>query len=122
MKKESKGDLFNDQSDPLNDPLWKEAELRAREGVFKTRPGWVAVPLSWIKRVLPFVQSPEQLAVAVAIYPYLHTDRAVPISNRVFAELGIRRQIKYKTLTRLEEARLISVWHSPGRSPAVRRC
>ena len=63
--------------------------MRAREGVFKARPGWVAVPFSWIKLVLPFVQSPEQLAVAVAIYPYLYVDRAVPISNRVFADLGI---------------------------------
>ena len=117
MKKESK----DDQDDPFDDPLWKEAEWRAREGVFKARPGWVTVPLSWIKQVLPIVQSPEQLAVAVAIYPFLHVDRTVPISNRVLTELGIRRQVKYRTLALLEEAGLISVRYSHGRSPAVRR-
>ena len=122
MKKESKDDLFNDQDDPFGDPLWKEAEWRAREGVFKARPGWVAVPFSWIERVLPIVKSPEQLAVAVVIYPYLRADRAVPISNRVFADLGIGWRAKRRTLALLEEAGLISVRYPPGCSPAVRRC
>jgi hypothetical protein len=112
---------LNDQSDPFNDPLWKEAELRAREGVFKTRPGWIAVPVSWIKQVLPFVKSTEQLVVALAIYPFLHADRAVPISNHVLAGLGIGWRAKQRTLALLEEAGLISVWYSSGRSPMVRR-
>jgi hypothetical protein len=122
MKKESKGDLFDDQVDPFDDPLWKEAEWRAREGVFKARSGWVAVPVSWIEQVLPIVKSPEQLVVAMVIYPYLRADRVVPISNRVFAGLGIGWRAKRRTLALLEEAGLISVEYPPGCSPAVRRC
>jgi hypothetical protein len=122
MKKEAKGNLFDDQGDPFDGPLWKEAERKAREGVFKARPGWYCGPVSWINQVLPLVRSPEQLAIAVLMYPYLRVDRAVPISNRMFAGLSIRRQVKYRTLVLLEEARLISVEYSPGRSPAVRRC
>jgi hypothetical protein len=122
MKKEAKGDLFDDRGDPFDDPLWKEAEWRAREGVFKTRPGWVAVPFSWIEQVLSVVKSPEQLVVAVVIYSYLRTDRAVPISNRVFADLGIGWRAKRRTLALLKEAGLISVRYPPGCSPAVRRC
>lgn len=72
----------------------------------------IGCPLEWLKRVLPFVKSKEQLAVAI----WLHRRRAV-CRNEVFTvpnqelrgELGVNRQTKYRALRCLERAGVITL-------------
>ena len=83
----------------------------------------IGCPLDWLKRVIPIVQSKEQLAVAL----WLHRRRAV-CKNNLFtvpndalrAELGLSRDIKYKTLRHLEKAGVIAVEHDNKCSLQVR--
>jgi hypothetical protein len=73
---------------------------------------YIGCPLEWLKRILPLVKSPEQLAVAI----WLHRRRAV-CRNEVFtvpnqelhAELDIGRLVKYRTLKRLEKVGAIAL-------------
>ena len=73
---------------------------------------YIGCPVEWLKRVIPVVQSKEQLAVAI----WLHRRRAI-CCNELFdvpnetlhKELGLSRDIKYKTLRHLERAGIIAV-------------
>jgi hypothetical protein len=100
-------DLFGD-GDPLDGPRPKAKSQFARSR--SPRPTHIGCPLAWLKRVLPIVDSSEQLAVAL----YLHRRRAVYGCNpftvpndALHADLGISRFVKYRTLRRLERAGII---------------
>ena len=110
------GDSLFDDVDPLDDPLWREAVRRESEGR-PSRPSadHVNCPKSWLGLVLPLVKGERQLAAALLIYPRLRWDKAVPIPNSELDGFGISRDVKYRTLAKLERAGLISV-ERPSRS------
>jgi hypothetical protein len=69
-------------------------------------------PLEWAKRVIPVVQSKEQLAVAI----WLHRRRAVckcelfdVPNDTLHKELGLNRYTKYRALRHLEKAGVIAL-------------
>ena len=72
----------------------------------------IGCPLEWLKRVIPVVQSKEQLAVAL----WLHRRRVV-CGSKVFTvpnrelkeELGLSRKAKYGALHYLEEAGAVAL-------------
>jgi hypothetical protein len=77
----------------------------------QTDTSHIGCPVEWLRRVIPIVQSKEQLAVAV----WLHRRRAIkrrnpfPVSNKVLqTELGITRYSKYRALRLLEKAQIIA--------------
>jgi hypothetical protein len=84
---------------------------------------YIGCPLKWLKRVLPLVNSKEQLAVAL----WLHRRRAV-CRDEVFTvpnqelrrELGLDRFVKYRALQCLEEAGAIALVHEGKRTLRVR--
>ena len=72
----------------------------------------IGCPVEWLKRVLPLVNTKEQLAVAI----WLHRRRVVchnepfTVPNKALREdLGLSRQVKYVTLQHLEEAGAIAL-------------
>jgi len=80
-------------------------------------------PLEWAKRVIPVVQSKEQLAVAI----WLHRRRAVCKSelfdvpnDTLHQELGLSRFVKYRTLRCLKRAGAIAVVRGNKRALQVR--
>jgi hypothetical protein len=105
--------------DPFDDPLWKEAARRA-DGYARPRVGYVGFPEAWLERVLPIVSnSAQQLTVALIMYRRLRYDKPVSVPNGEFAALGISRQVKYRTLTALEQAGLIAIERTVGRAMNV---
>ena len=72
----------------------------------------IGCPLEWLKRVLPLVNTKEQLAVAI----WLHRRRTV-CRNELFTvpnkglreDLGLSRWIKYGALQHLEAAGAIAL-------------
>jgi DNA-binding MarR family transcriptional regulator len=75
---------------------------------------YIGCPLTWMKRVMSIMKTPQQLAVAV----WLHRRRAI-CGNDLFTvpnqelrkELGLTRQVKYRTLRQLEKAGAITLIH-----------
>jgi hypothetical protein len=74
----------------------------------------IGCPVEWLKRVLPLVQSKEQLAAAI----WLHRRRALcrsdlfTVPNDALREdLGLSRHVKYKMLQHLEKARVLAITH-----------
>ena len=73
---------------------------------------YIGCPLEWLKRVLPLMNSKEQLAVAI----WLHRRRTV-CRNELFTvpnkglreDLGLSRWIKYGALQHLEAAGAIAL-------------
>jgi hypothetical protein len=97
--------------DPFDDPLWKAAEKIAHTRRRRSEP-YIGCPVTWLKRVLPLVQSAEQLAVA----QWLHRRRVIcgndvfTVPNReLYEDLGISRFTKYRTLRLLREAGAIAI-------------
>ena len=114
MKKEAKGDLFGDRGDPFDDPLWREAEWRAREqevglpdGLAK---GWVGFSLAWFEWVRPCTRSSAELAIMQLLYRkrLVTGSRVVSLSNTELERFGISRQAKYRALVRLERVGLLT--------------
>ena len=90
---------MTEESDPFDDPLWKEADARA-QGYVRPRPGYIGFPQAWLEQVLPLVKTGQQLAVALVIYRHLRWDKPVPVPNSEIGALGIDRRVKYRTLMR----------------------
>jgi hypothetical protein len=72
----------------------------------------IGCPVEWLKRVLPLVQSKEQLAIAI----WLHRRRVISrcdlftVPNEaLWQDLGLSRYVKYKALRHLERARVIAI-------------
>jgi hypothetical protein len=114
------------RSDNLDD-LWigDEDDLLAAPSSTPRRgsANHIGCPVAWLKRVLPVVNTKEQLAVAI----WLHRRRAVcgkttfTVPNRaLFEELGLTRSAKYHTLSHLERAGVIVVAHDSKRTLRVR--
>jgi hypothetical protein len=110
--------LFEDAED---DPRWQWAELTAGAPPLLTK-NYIAVPVAWLRRVLPVVRSHNQLAVAMLLYRRCLAARSLTVSlpNGALHELGISRQAKYRTLAELEEVGAITVVEtSHGRAGQV---
>jgi hypothetical protein len=79
--------------------------------------------LEWAKKVLPLVKSKDQLAVAI----WLHRRRALRKSD-VFdvpnealrLDLSVGRQVKYRTLQRLEQADVVTIIRNGKQAIKVR--
>jgi hypothetical protein len=115
MKKEAKGDLFDDQGDPFDDPLWKEAEWRAREheaglpdGLTR---GWLGCSLAWFEWVLPRTESQTQLAIMLLLYRkrLVTGSRTVSLSKAELERFGISRHSMSRALIRLGRSGLLTV-------------
>jgi hypothetical protein len=83
----------------------------------------IGCPVEWLKRVLPLVQSKEQLAIAI----WLHRRHVIcrsdlfTVPNEVLREdLGLSRYVKYKALRHLEQARVIAVTRNGNQALGVR--
>jgi hypothetical protein len=111
------------EGDPFNNPEWQEAERRVRDrdcGIRYFAEGWVTCPLWWFDGVLAVARSPKQMAIGLLLYRHIQADRFVPISNRMFEARGITRKRKYRALALLEDAGLIEVERSNGRTLRAR--
>ena len=83
----------------------------------------IGCPVEWLKRVLPLVNTKEQLAVAI----WLHRQRAI-CRNELFIvpnkslqdDLGLSRWVKYGALAHLEKAGVIAIIHCGKRTLQVR--
>ena len=83
----------------------------------------IGCPLAWFRLVFPVVHGKNELAVALYLYRLrmVRRSRTITVSNvRLFAELGIDRFAKYRTLSRLANAGIITVRRRPNQSPEVR--
>ena len=83
----------------------------------------IGCPLEWLRRVLPLVNTKEQLVVAI----WLQRRRAVckrewfdVPNDTLHEELGLSRFVKYSTLQHLEEAEIIAVRRSNKRALQVK--
>ena len=72
----------------------------------------IGCPLPWLRRILPLVNSAEQLAIAL----WLHRRQAVcrsktfTVPNQTLIDdLGVSRFTKYRALYHLERARVIAI-------------
>ena len=98
-------------------------ESRAAPKRRKREDHHIGCPLEWLKRVLPLVNTKEQLAVAI----WLHRRRAV-CRNELFTvpneelheDLGLSRKVKYAALQHLEKAKVIAVIRDGKRALRVR--
>jgi hypothetical protein len=103
-------DLFarDDGSDPLDDPVQESTGYKPD----RSDEPYVRCTLAWLKRVLPLVNSPEQVAVAM----WLQRRRAVcrqewfsVPSSALQLELGLSKSTKYRTLIHLERGKVIAL-------------
>jgi hypothetical protein len=81
---------------------------------------FIGCPLDWFKLVFPLMHSKKELAVALYVYRLhkIRRSRTVLVSNeRLLAELGINRFVKYRALRRLADAGIIKT-KSHGAGPA----
>lgn len=77
----------------------------------------IGCPPEWLRRVIPIVNTKEQLAVALWVYKRSKVCKTewFSVSNELLQiELGLSRKIKYTTLRRLEQAGAIAI-RSRGR-------
>jgi hypothetical protein len=83
----------------------------------------IGCPIGWLRRVLPLVNTKEQLAVAL----WLQRRRAV-CRNELFTvpntalreDLGLSRKVKYRALLQLEKAGVIALAREGKRSLQAR--
>ncbi len=87
------------------------------------REAHIGCPVKWLKRVLPVVRSKQELAVA----QWLWRRRTVcggewfSVPNEtLYKELGLDRQVKYRTLKRLKKAGIIDTVHDGKQAIRVR--
>ena len=90
---------------------WRRSRAAWHRNGASVRNHHIGCPLEWLKRVLPLVNSKEQLAVAI----WLHRRRAVcrnelfTVPNQDLHACGISRKVKYRTLECLERAGAVGV-------------
>ena len=83
--------------------------------------GYLTCPLAWLARVWPLLRSAEQVLVLQLIYRrcLLARSRTVALPNGELAAFGVSRYGKYRALTALGEAGLVSVRRRNGRAVRV---
>jgi hypothetical protein len=95
--------------DPFDLPEWQQTELM--EGA-PPRPahGYLTCSLAWLARVRPLVRSVEQLMVLQLIYRHclVNRSRTAALPNKDLETVGMSRYGKYRALTALERAGLIT--------------
>ena len=107
-----------EEGDPFDDPRWKAARVKTATQT----PDLVGCPIKWLEKVLPHIQGASQLAVALLLYRrwVICGRRAVfNFPNSDLNRLGIHRTVKYRALTRLQEAGLITVDKAHGQAVKV---
>lgn len=82
---------------------------------------FIGCPVWWLQGVLPLSRSAFELVVALYIWRR-HTvvgRRTFSVPNGELRALGVKRQVKYRTLAKLREAGLIVVRQGGGEAPVV---
>jgi len=72
--------------------------------------------------IVSIMHSAHELAVALYVYRLrmVHRSKTVTLSNeRLFAELGIHRSAKYRTLQKLTDAKAIRVKRRRGQATVI---
>jgi DNA-binding transcriptional ArsR family regulator len=109
--------------DPFDDPLWKVAEKTARaKRRQKRNKVHVGCPMWWLKWALSRTRSAEQLALALYVYRQriVQRGKTIRLSNAALEkDLGLSRYSKYRCLTQLEKAGMVTVERRDGRSVMV---
>jgi hypothetical protein len=102
------GDLFSD-GDPFDLPLWQQAEMMA-DAPPRPAKDYVTCRLAWLAKVRPLVRSVEQLIVLELIYRrcLLERGQTVALPNTDLEVVGMDRRGKYRALTALVKAGLIT--------------
>lgn len=120
MKKNKDDDLF-DEGDPFDDPRWTRTEKAVSRVKNILEVSTIRCPVVWLVRVLPYIKTGAQLVVALLLYRHhtLYRGKPFSFSNSELDDLGICRQTKYRTLTNLEQARLIKIKQENGRGIEV---
>jgi hypothetical protein len=98
-------------------------ESRATPKRRKREEHHIGCPVEWLKRVLPLVETKEQLAIAI----WLHRRRAV-CRNQLFTapnqelheDLELSRKVKYAALWHLEKVGVIAIIRDGKRALQVR--
>jgi hypothetical protein len=106
-------DLFGkDDGDPLDDPAEPVEVKKSTEYRADPNEPYVRVTLAWLQRVLPLVESKEQLVVAEWLFRRRAVCKqewfSVP-SGELELELGISRATRYRTLIHLERGGVIAI-------------
>ena len=109
-----------DEGDPLDHPLWQQAEMMADAPPRPTKD-YVTCPLVWLSRILPVVCTPNQLVVALLLYRQclMRRCRTVALSNSDLGDLGISRYAKYRALAHLKRGGVVTVRAKNGQSILV---
>jgi hypothetical protein len=114
-------DLLQD-GDPFDDPLWKAAEKAARAPRRRRNETHIGCPMWWLAWVFPLARSSEQLVVALYLYRLrvVRRSKTITVSNRnLERDLGINRYTKYRALTKLEQAGVLTIEQRDGRAVKV---
>jgi hypothetical protein len=106
--------------DPFRHPTWQRADLMVGA---PSRPaeGYLICGLAWLARVLPLLRNVNQLVVLLVLYRKClgARSRTVSLSNQELRLFGIGRYAKYRALTALQEAGVVSTGARNGRSTGV---
>jgi DNA-binding MarR family transcriptional regulator len=77
------------------------------------------IPWGWIAQAANLSGGALKVSLAIWQLAGMKKSRKVKLSNRILGELGVSRNTKYRALSDLESAGLISVSHKPGNSPGI---
>jgi hypothetical protein len=102
----------DDLADAASSRVGRRAVRKASSRDTEDASRLIGCPLWWLKAMLPVVHSANELAVALYLYRQrvVQGSRTIKLTNiRLTAELGINRFTKYRTIKKLETARLITV-------------
>jgi hypothetical protein len=104
-------------ADPFDNPTLAERLV----GEPRPAKDYVLCPSAWLVRVLPIVRTPQQLVVAMLLYRKALVTRCqtVTLSNDELKDFGISRYAKYRALTRLADAGMVSLRTKGRRSIEV---
>jgi hypothetical protein len=94
-----------------------------RAGSTQDRKGGIILsavpPLGWLSAAARLPGKSLHVAIALWIIGSLHRSQIVALSNNTIRWFGLDRNAKYRGLTWLEEAGLVSVRRKLGRAPIV---
>jgi DNA-binding transcriptional ArsR family regulator len=82
----------------------------------------IGCPIWWLQHVLPVVSNKNQLVVAIYLWRrwvVCGYRKTFDVPNSELKSLGISRQTKYQTLTRLEAAGLIRIRRKGQGAPTL---
>jgi hypothetical protein len=77
------------------------------------------IPWDWIAKAANISGGALKVSLAIWQLAGMRKSRKVKLSNHILEELGVSRNTKYRALSDLKNAGLISVSHKAGSSPEI---